>query len=78
MSFERVLSIARHVVNAKRACLLPDNVNMLVFLADNVDKCLLYAFTTFLYTVRHKIFATEKFRESLPKRGGQKYSRRRL
>ena len=30
---ERVFSIAGQVVNAKRACLLPDNVNVLVFLA---------------------------------------------
>ena len=35
---ERVFSIAGQVVNARRACLLPDNVNMLVFLAENVDK----------------------------------------
>ena len=35
---ERVFSIAGQVVNAKRACLLPDNVNMLVLLAENVDK----------------------------------------
>ena len=35
---ERVFSIAGQVVNAKTACLLPDNVNMLVFLAKNVDK----------------------------------------
>ena len=35
---ERVFSIAGQVFNAKRACLLPDNVNVLVFLAENVDK----------------------------------------
>ena len=35
---DRAFSIAGQVVNAKRACLLPDNVNMLVFLAENVDK----------------------------------------
>ena len=35
---DRALSNAGQVVNAKRACLLPDNVNMLVFLAENVDK----------------------------------------
>ena len=34
---ERVFSIAGHVVNEKRACLLPSNVNMLVFLAENLD-----------------------------------------
>ena len=35
---ERVLSIAGQVVNAKRACSLADNMNMLVFLSENVDK----------------------------------------
>ena len=35
---ERVFSIAGQVVNAKRACVLPDNVNMLVFRAESVDK----------------------------------------
>ena len=35
---DRALSIAGQVVNAKRACLLPDNVNMLVLLAENIDK----------------------------------------
>ena len=35
---ERAFSIAGHVVNAKRACLLPDNANMEVFLAENIDK----------------------------------------
>ena len=34
---ERVFSIAGHVVNQKRVCLLPSNVNMLVFLAENLD-----------------------------------------
>ena len=35
---ERAFSIAGHVVNRKRACLNPDSVNMLVFLADNLPK----------------------------------------
>ena len=34
---ERGFSTAGHVVNEKRACLLPTNVNMLVFLAENLD-----------------------------------------
>ena len=36
---ERALtcSTAGLVVNSKRACLLPENVNMLVFLAQNID-----------------------------------------
>ena len=34
---ERAFSMAGHVVNQNRACLLPSNVNMLVFLAENLD-----------------------------------------
>ena len=34
---ERVFSAAGHIVSEKRACLLPENVNMLVFLAENLD-----------------------------------------
>ena len=34
---ERAFSAAGNVVNAKRACLLPENVNMLVFLSQNLD-----------------------------------------
>lgn len=34
---ERVFSTAGHIVNAKRASLLPDHVSMLVFLAANLD-----------------------------------------
>ena len=34
---ERVFSIAGHIVNAKRASLIPDNVNMLVFLSQNLN-----------------------------------------
>ena len=33
---EWLFSIAAHVVNENRVCLLPSNVNMLVFLADNL------------------------------------------
>ena len=32
-----VFSTAGHVVSQKRSCLLPDNVNKLVFLAENMD-----------------------------------------
>ena len=35
---ERVFSIAGSIVNKKRACLLPENVNMLVFLYENLPK----------------------------------------
>ena len=34
---ERVFSVAGHVVNEKRACLLPENANMLVFLGANLE-----------------------------------------
>ena len=33
---ERAFSISGHIVRAKRACLLPENVQMLVFLAENL------------------------------------------
>ena len=44
---ERAFSFAGQVVNAKRACLLPDNMNMLLSLAENDDKLLLYVLITF-------------------------------
>ena len=34
---ERAFSTAGNIVNQKRACLLPENVNLLVFLAENLD-----------------------------------------
>ena len=34
---ERVFSIAGHIITEKQACLLPQDVNMLVFLAENLD-----------------------------------------
>ena len=34
---ERAFSAAGNVVNSKRACLLPENVNMLVFRSQNLD-----------------------------------------
>ena len=34
---ERVFSTADHITNQKRACLLPENVRMLVFLAENLQ-----------------------------------------
>ena len=37
MPSERAFSVAGHVVNEKRACLLPENVNMLVFLGANLE-----------------------------------------
>ena len=36
VSSERAFSTAGHVINAKRSCLLPEHVNMLVFLAQNL------------------------------------------
>ena len=33
---ERAFSCAGHIVNKKRSCLLPENVQMLVFLAENL------------------------------------------
>ena len=33
---ERAFSIVGHIVNEKRACLLPETVNMMVFLAENL------------------------------------------
>ena len=33
---ERAFSKAGHIVNDKRACLLPDSVNMLVFMSGNL------------------------------------------
>ena len=33
---ERAFSVAGHIVNQRRSCLLPENVNKLVFLADNL------------------------------------------
>ena len=33
---EREFSRAGHIVNEQRACLLPQNVNMLVFLVENL------------------------------------------
>ena len=34
---EQAFSTAGNIVNIKRSCLLPDNVNMLVFLAANLQ-----------------------------------------
>ena len=34
---ERAFSVAGYIVNEKRSCLLPENVNILVFLAANLD-----------------------------------------
>ena len=34
---ERVFSTAGHIANQKRACLLPENVTILVFLAENLQ-----------------------------------------
>ena len=34
---ERVFSTAGHIANQKQACLLPENVTMLVFLAENLQ-----------------------------------------
>ena len=35
---ERAFSMAGNIVNQKRACLLPENVNLLVFLAENLKQ----------------------------------------
>ena len=35
---ERAFSIAGHIVNRRRACLNPDSVNMLVFLAEKLPE----------------------------------------
>lgn len=34
---ERTFSTAGNIVNQKRACLLPENANLLVFLAENLE-----------------------------------------
>ena len=34
---ERGLSTAGYIVNEKQSCLLPENLNMLVFLAGNLE-----------------------------------------
>ena len=34
---ERAFSLAGHIVNEKRSCLLPENVRMLLFLAENLE-----------------------------------------
>ena len=34
---EQAFSLAGYIVNQRRACLLPENVNMLVFLAENLS-----------------------------------------
>ena len=34
---ERAFSLAGHIVNAKRSCLLPENMRMLLFLAENLE-----------------------------------------
>ena len=34
---ERAFSVAGYIVNEKRSCLLPENINMLVFLAGNLE-----------------------------------------
>ena len=34
---ERAFSAAGHITNARRSCLLPDNVSMLVFLSANLQ-----------------------------------------
>ena len=34
---ERAFSVAGHIVYEKRACLLPKNINMLVFLSANLE-----------------------------------------
>ena len=34
---ERALSLAGHIINAKRSCLFPENVRMLLFLAENLE-----------------------------------------
>ena len=34
---EKTFSLAGHIVNAKRSCLLPENVRMLLFLAESLE-----------------------------------------
>ena len=34
---ERAFSLVGHIVNAKRSCLLPENVRTLLFLAENLE-----------------------------------------
>ena len=53
---KRVFSRAGHVVNAKRSCLLPSNVNMLVFLAENLK--VIFNILTFFNVVFFKALAT--------------------
>jgi len=34
---ERAFSVSGHIVKEKRACLLPENINMLAFLSTNLE-----------------------------------------
>ena len=41
---ERAFSTGGNIVNAKHSCLLPENTNMLTFLAQNLDYCIVYSY----------------------------------
>ena len=51
---ERLFSVAGNIVSAKRAALLPENVEKLVFLHENASVCLKYIAVIFLLCLKDR------------------------